>query len=245
MTQFADVLIACGQGVYSGGAYPSEYPDADVYLEHAMTTRDVVRQFKYTHVVLSGGLTQKRLPDLSEAEGMLRIMEELGAVPETTTAPMLEAASLDSPENILFSLMLGRMCLGSLPIRRIGVHVAWSFKKPRFNQIARALDLHPYFYFHGLASHLRADAADRALKGEQDFLRTIKDTADPLLLSKQMEEKRRSRYAGKDYAERFAPYRERFPGVVAALDDLRADIVDPRLRSVLVETFRETVLLAS
>ncbi len=240
--KYADVLIGCGQGVYKNGGFPVEYPDADVYLWHGMEARNVANRFRYNVMVLSGGLTQKAHPDTSEAEGMLQIMTEMQERP--AVRPILETAALDSTENVLFGLMAARLALDKTPIRRIGVHVAWQFKKHRFNLLARMLDLHPNFYFHGLASHDRADAGERAVDGEHALVGSVLEAGDPLLLSDRMEEKRRSRFVGADYAARTAHYRHQFPAVFAAVDTLRRDLLDVAKQRSLAAAVRAHILLS-
>lgn len=241
MLQHADVLIACGQGVYQDGAFPVEFRDADVYLEHALRTKDVARTFNYNIVVLSGGFTQRNMPEVSEADGILSAMQEFEANLPHDKSPLLEKSALDSAENVIFGLMRARLNLGRRPIRRVAVHVAWEFKKARFNLIADALGLHPSFYFHGMAPHQRANAGELAISGEERFVAQIVEDVDPLLLSEQMEQKRRKRYAGPNYASRDAEYRRSFPAVFGVIDHLK-NSHEPGLRAELVSAFRREVL---
>ena len=69
------------------------------------------------------------------------------------------------------------------------------------------------------------------------------ESSDLLLLSERMEQKRQDRYAGADYSNRLAPYRRRFPEVMASLDALRMDFLDQHKLRVLSEALRKFVLL--
>jgi hypothetical protein len=74
-TKYSDILIVCGQGTYQNGKYYSEYDDQNVYLEHAVTVKRIVKKYNYTHVVCSGGYTKAETPDLSEAKSFENMWE--------------------------------------------------------------------------------------------------------------------------------------------------------------------------
>ncbi len=71
--QFADVLIVCGQGVYGDGVFYGKYHDREVFLAHAIEVPNIKEKYGYTHVVTSGGFTQKERPTLSESTSFDRI----------------------------------------------------------------------------------------------------------------------------------------------------------------------------
>ena len=176
------MLIVCGQGTYENGRYYTEYPDRDVYLCHAISTKEIVKAFNYTHIVCSGGFTGKATgPRISEAKSFESIWQDTGTRPAMPC--YMDEVALDSAENVYLGLMEARQNLSDIPIRRIGVFAAWQFKKKRFNCLAKELGIIDHFYFHGLAWAAEAEAGDKAQKGEQDEITRIEQDKDYLLLS--------------------------------------------------------------
>jgi len=243
LTPFSDILIVCGQGTYEKGNYYIEYPDRDVYLRQALNVGQIVKQFKYTHIVCSGGFTQSRSSALSEAKSFLDMWEDTDSWPMNQSNIYLDELSLDSAENIYLGLMAARVELDEVPIRRIGVFAAWKFKKVRFNSLARELGITDRFYFHGLAWANEADAGECALQGESDQMKKIADTDDHLLLSDEWEQKRRCRYCGQEeYENRLNKHRKQFPKFFNVLDDIGLHGMRDALRKRLQEAFRNEVV---
>src|SRR6266480_3078070 len=168
MDEAADIIVITGQGVWAHGSFYVEYPDRDVYLEHAANARTIVARYRYSHAVLSGGYTQPSLPNVSEAEGLWSLFQDMDVWPLDKERIILDPLALDSAENIVLGLMAARLRLGRIPVRRIGVWASWKFKKPRFNLLARELGIQDRFFFHGCASYEDADAGARARQGEED-----------------------------------------------------------------------------
>jgi len=216
-----DVLIICGQGVYLDGKYYSEYPDHNVYLEHAITVKDVFEKFNYTHIVCSGGYTQQA-QEISEAESFNNMWQDMGSKPDTENI-IFDKYALDSAENIILGLIALRNRLKrdgiSLTIRRIGAYSAWQFKKERFNNLAKELGILNQFYFHGFVDATKAQSGDLALKGEQNFLSNTKD--DPFLVSNDAERKRRNRLKRGDYDNRFSELIDNFPQLFEKFDEFK------------------------
>jgi hypothetical protein len=243
MPQDADVLIVCGQGVYTKGAFYTEYPDRDVYVAHALAVQEVLAQFRYSHVVCSGGFTQQDAPHISEARSFGALWDDLAAWPAGKERVFWDELSLDSAENVYLGLMAAREGLGRIPIRRVGVFAAWKFKKARFNAIAGELGLGPRLYFHGLASAEDANAGRQARQGELAQVRELGETNDMLMLGAKWEAKRLARYRGPDYRGRLMGRRGRFEAVFQALDHLRLQGASDALRRNLQDAFRREVLL--
>jgi len=239
---FSDALIVCGQGTYKNGNYYTEYPDRDVYLKHAIKVAQIVEEFKYTHVVCSGGFTQKSTLELSEAESFYAMWDDMDSWPMDRDKISLDKLSLDSAENVYLGLMAARIGLENVPIRRISVFAAWKFKKARFNSIAKELGIIDRFYFHGLAWINEADAGERALQGENAQMKKIIDANDYLLLSDEWEQKRQSRYQGPDYDNRLNERRKQFPKFFKVLDDIRRQGMQDELKDRLQEAFRDEVI---
>jgi hypothetical protein len=225
----ADVLIVCGQGTYENGEYSAEFPDRDVYLDHAISVKAVAERFAYSHIVCSGGFTQPGMRHVSEAQSFQAMWQDTNSVPNQPV--FLDEYSLDSAENVYLGLMVARGNLGIEPIRRVGVFAAWDFKKPRFNMVAKELGIVSRFYFHGFAPASRANAGERALAGENKFLSEMSGTEDYLLLLPDAALKREGRYCGKEdepdyqqrhtaYPDRLNPLRKQFPDVFRRFDSL-------------------------
>ena len=213
-----DVLIICGQGVYLDGKYYSEYPDHNVYLEHAVSVKDVFEKFNYTHIVCSGGYTQQA-EEISEAQSFIHMWRDTNSTPNTDNI-IFDEYALDSAENILLGLITLRDSLnekGMYPrVRRIGAYSAWQFKKERFNNLAKELEILNQFYFHGCVDANKAQSGDLALKGEKDFLSNTKD--DPFLISFDAETKKKDRLKKGEYSKRFDELRRKFPTLFDAFD---------------------------
>jgi len=216
-----DVLIVCGQGIYWDGKYYSEYPDHNVYLEHAITVKDVFEKFNYTHIVCSGGYTQQA-HHISEAKSFNNMWEDTDSKPDTKNI-IYDEYALDSAENIILGLIVLRDNLnkkGIFPtIRRIGAYSAWQFKKERFNNLAKELEILNQFYFHGFVDASKAQSGDLALKGEKDFLSNTKD--DPFLISNDAEIKKRNRFKNGNYDIRFSKLIKNFPKLFEKFDDFK------------------------
>lgn len=220
MRDRGNILIVCGQGTYAAGAFHCEHPDRDVYLMHAMTVRDIVRQFAYGLVVCSGGYTQKVTPRLSEAESFGAIWNDTATRPDLPPeAIVIDDRSLDSAENVCLGLMAARLHLGEAhPIRRIGVFTAWRFKKPRFTMLSHGLGIDSRFYFHGFADAQAAADPKAAASGEATQMKSMTAANDALQLSPEWVAKRQHRYAGNDFTGRLTDLRSKFPAFFAATD---------------------------
>jgi len=250
LISFSDVLIVCGQGTYKNGNYYTEYPDRDVYLRHAISVAKIVKEFKYTHVVCSGGFTQKSTPELSEAESFYAMWDDTDSWPMDHDRIFPDKLSLDSAENVYLGLMAARMKLyEKIPIRRISVFAAWKFKKARFNRLAKELGIIERFYFHGLAWANEADAGERALQGENNQMKKIIDANDSLLLSREWEGKRRVRYQGPGdenslptYDTRLNERQNQFPQFFGVLNEIRRYGMQDVLRKQLQKAFEKEVL---
>lgn len=240
----SDVLIVCGQGTYEKGNYYTEYPDRDVYLNHAASVKEIVGRFNYTHVVCSGGPTQSATGPLSEARSFEAMWDDTNSWPVARASVFWDEAALDSGENVYLGLMQARIGLGAVPIRRIGVFAAWKFKKVRFNCLARETGIIDRFYFHGLAPTEEADAGERALQGENAQVKRIVEANDHLLLGDEWEQKRETRYRGTvGYDNRLNHLRKRFPDFFKILDEIRLHDMRLVLRRRLQETFKCTVVI--
>jgi hypothetical protein len=221
MPEHADILIACGQGTYRDGCFYSEFDDRAVCLDHALSARGIVERFAYTHVVASGGFTQRATPDLSEAESFLRVWEEFDAGPLPRERVYVDDVALDSAENISLGILAARLGLGAgVRIRRIGVLAAWSRKGYRFGAAARALGIQERFYFHGFGPAEAMNVHDPTPKPTlAEYGHLARDLSEALLLGHAFEDKRRRRYRGAiPYAERRARLVREFPAVFAALE---------------------------
>jgi hypothetical protein len=222
-----DVLIVCGQGVYLDGKYYSEYPDHNVYLEHAISVKEIFRKFNYTHIVCSGGYTQKdchnqKVENTSEAKSFLKIWEDTNSKPNTKNI-IYDEYALDSTENIILGLISLRNSLnneGLNPtIRRIGAYSAWQFKKKRFNNLAKELEIINQFYFHGFANADKAQSGDLALNGEKKFLDETKN--DPFLISSNAEMKKKNRLKKETYSDRLVILKDSFSNLFNQFDNLK------------------------
>ncbi len=212
---FADVLIVCGQGVYEDGIYYGEFHDRDVCFEHSLKFPEIAGRFRYNIIVLSGGFTQERAPWLSEAESFLNIMRDAGV--EIPPVPLiLDEYALDSAENILLGLMTTRLALSKTPIRRVGIWVAWKFKKWRFNRNAEALGIVEQTYVHGFAhvsdTNIQVPIDDAK---QRDYNEYMQDTVEHYLLrASDKEDERRKKWqnnrSDKDRDQVFSPFM-RFP----------------------------------
>ena len=239
-----DVLIVCGQGTYIDGRYYTEYHDRDVYLTHAINVRNIVSIFNYSHIVCSGGFTQKATPHLSEARSFENIWTDTNTYPNIDGGNIFfDECSLDSAENVYLGLMELRKQVGSGPkIRRIGVFTAWKFKKSRFTYLAQELGIIERFYFHGQAHADESSVGDLASKGEYKQLKRIIDTGDYLLLTKEWEQKRRERYHGTNFNMRLEHLREYFNKSFTVLDEIRTYGVNDDRRKKLQEALRLEVI---
>lgn len=233
-TDPADVLIVFGQGTYRDGEYHAELPDRDVFIGHAASVREIVARFNYSHVVCSGARTQPAMRDRSEAESFLDLWRDLKVLPDVAHGIALDELALDSAESVYLGLIAARIALGTRPIRRVGVSLAWRFKKARVIHVASDLGITSRFYFHGFASASRSLIGDELLAREREFLDRIERSGDCLLLSSEYDETRRRRFCGDadepGYDERVRAFprgldllRERFADVFAALDAVRND----------------------
>jgi hypothetical protein len=211
-----DVLIVCGQGVYIDGKYYSEYPDHNVYLEHAMTVKDIFDKFNYTHIVCSGSYTQNNSTDtgvknISEAQSFINMWEDTDSYPNCRNIT-LDEYSLDSIENVILGLISLRHQLNKQNfypvIRRVGVYSTWQFKKKRFNILAKELGIINQFYFHGFVDADKAEAGELALNGEKKFL--IENKNDPFLVSSNAENRKRARLKKGDYDTRLDKLKKEF-----------------------------------
>ena len=243
----ADVLIVCGQGVYLDGCYYSEYPDRDVYMGHAIAVRKLFNSFNYSHIVCSGGYSQrnrlnKTINSTSEAESFINMWEDTKSWPLTRGRPILDTFSLDSAENVILGLICARRELKNKHIRRIGVFSSWQFKKKRFNSLAKNLGIIERFYFHGYQNTYMADAGELALFGEKEFLKVNGD--DPFLLSKVAENKKRKRYAGHDFQNRLAVIEDAFPSIFQALSDLKKH-KNEQQKSEFLSIFHKLIIAGS
>jgi hypothetical protein len=241
-----DVLIVCGQGTYEDGMFYTEYPDRDVYFRHAITVTEIVSQYRYTHIVCSGGYTQRMTPSLSEARSFLNVWADTDSKPDIKKSFFLDEISLDSAENVYLSLMAARKELKPIErIRRIGLFAAWKFKKDRFTALARELGIEQRFYFHGLANADEAIAGAQALQGELDQMRSIRSSNDHLLLSEKWENKRLNRYSKPDppkYEGRLLTLRNRFGMVFEIIDRIRDNGATQELREEFQTTFLKEII---
>jgi hypothetical protein len=244
MREYADILIVCGQGTYRDGCFYSEFDDRAVCLDHALSARGIVERFAYTHVVASGGFTQKATPDLSEAESFVRVWEEFGAAPVPSDRLFLDEVALDSAENVALGILAARLGLGAgVRIRRIGVFTAWAPKGYRFGAAARALGIHQRFYFHGFGRAEAMNVHDPTPKptlSEYGHLAT--DLSEALLLGQGFEDKRRRRYRGPvPYGERGARLTWEFPAVLAALNEAGRAPTAQASREALAAAYAEVL----
>ncbi len=219
--QVLQPLIVGGQGTFQEGRFYTEFPDRELSLEYVMRVRDVVAAFHYTHVICSGGYTQKETPTLSEAESFWNIWDETQTRP--AAAPIVyDKVALDSAENVIFGLMQLRLEHPKLRIGRIGFFSQWQFKITRMNSTAGELGIDKNFFFHGHANADKANAGEKAKAGEFAQVEKMANRRDFLLRGEEWEEKRRNRYRhpSKPFAERDGHLRTNFPRVFKALDCL-------------------------
>ena len=217
----AAVLIVPQQGIYERGSgkIHCEYHDRDVQVEQMLSVPRVMRDWALDILALSGGHTQKSVPHLTEADGAQELLRDLNILVEMPEVRLvLDRNSLDSRDNLVFSLMEARKVIGQSPIGRIVVLSAWQFKKARFMLTANALGIAEQAYFIGVRNHEAANAGEKALNGELAQLQKMLDSDDPLLMGPEWESKRHARYQGTDYSGRLASLRTDFPGCFAALD---------------------------
>jgi hypothetical protein len=239
---YADILIVCGQGTWQDGSFYTEFADRDVYLKHLSTVKQIVQEFAYTHVVCSGGYTQSRTPQLSEARSMQKFWIETNNMPVPTQHVFLDELSLDSAENIYLGLMTARTNLGKTPIRRVGICAAWKFKKARFNALAKELGILEHFYFHGLASADEAEAGERAAQEESAQFQKISVSNDYFLLTDEWARKRQHRLQGREYDHRLDEPRQQFPEFFGVLDTIKQNGMSEETRQVLQHSFAQEII---
>ena len=255
--QPADVLIACGQGIYDNGIYYGEFNDRDVFLNHALRLPAIKDEYGYTNVVCSGGFTQAQTPHLDEAGSFGRILKDARKSPFEYIS---DSVALDSAENIYLGLMAARVWLDQnrpgTPIRRIGVWNAWKFKKWRFACVAETLGIIQRFYFHGFATDRDSNIkVPESMAAQPDISEYENETANrTLLLADDWEQKRALRWSKSlaEYSKRLTELRNRFPDTWNAFDQIK-NIIDfgaavyesPKLRFALravAEPFSREVL---
>ena len=215
-------LVVGGQGTYEDGAYYTEHPDRDLSIAHAGTVRDRCLEFGFTHVVCAGGFTQGATPGLSEAKSFEAMWEVTKTPPKVKVS--FDDVSLDSAENVIFGLMRLRLDCGPVePIHRVGYYSQWQFKKRRMTGLAQVLGIAEKFYFYAFADFALANAGRTASEGEENQLRRMRETNDFLLLGKEWERKRFSRYQKSRslYAGRYKTLQRKFPETFKALKELR------------------------
>ncbi len=256
-------LIVGGQGTYQNGCFYTEYPDRELCLEYIREIGNFAEKWGYTHIICSGGYTQKQTPDLSEAQSIRRFMEESGTIPSSGIKIEEDRIALDSSENIIFSLMELRINEPHKTIQRIGFYSLWQFKKARMNGLAKQLDIQERFYFSAYTDATKANAGDLAKKGEEAQLAEMIATDDFVLRKEPWEkmkqkkkgwdEKRRDRFVGTDYSTRDVGLRAQYPKTFEALDGLRKDVISEILGlsmradtavEVAIETLRKNKLKA-
>lgn len=236
----ADVLIVAGQGVRDDDKSFMEYPDNGAYEEFLFAIGEAVSKFRYSHLVLSGGYTQPEAPAITEADGILSFFEKYNAWPRLDRKRIfLDRIALDLPGHLTFGLMAAREGSGPTQIGRVGFACLWRFKQRRINIAARILGIHRQFYFYGFAAAERADAG-RA-EAEASFLDRIMRGSEQLLMHKQAEQKRRSRYQGPEYERRLEARRNQFPAFFAAADRARINSIDDA-HEQLQRAFRKEVM---
>jgi hypothetical protein len=194
----ADVLIVCGQGVYHQGTYFGEYHDRDVYFDHALQVPDIVGRFHYNVVVFSGGFTQEKARNVSEAQSFENMLRDAGKFGRLAAVPLvLDECALDSAENLLLGLMTARLALpNDVPIRRVGLSIAWKFKKWRFNRNAQALDIVQQVYVHGFATsadtNIQVPSDDERKRASDEYKADTQESR--LLQTPEKERKRQDRW---------------------------------------------------
>jgi hypothetical protein len=240
-----DVLVVPQQGVYDKCTkkFHCEYADRGVYRKHLQEVPNVTAYWRCNCVGLTGGRTQKAVPDVSEAQGAMDLFCEMGLdIVLRRDRTILEEDALDSVENLIFTLMLTRITFPRVPIGQVVVWPAWSFKTKRFNLAARALGILEQTYICGGYGPEAASDSELAAKGEKDQLAQMLSDNDPLLLGAQWERKRRDRYQGRSYEHRLDHLRPSFPGCFAALDRMRMTGTTPNALSGFQEFFRAEVM---
>lgn len=219
-----DVLLVPQQGVFDKRTrrFHCEYADRGVYRRHLQHVPDMLRDWGCNCLVVTGGRTQKDVPDVSEAQGAVDLFDELGldlALPRRRV--VVEETALDSAENVLFGLMLARTKFPRAPIGQVVIWPAWLFKTPRFNLAARTLGILEQTYVCGGYGAEAANEGERAVTGEKGQFAQMMSENDPLLLGPQWERKRRDRYQGNIYEHRLDHLRSGFPACFAALDHMQ------------------------
>jgi hypothetical protein len=244
--RWLDVLVVPQQGVYDKRTrkFHCEYADRGVYRKHLQEVPQIVSTWRCNCVVMTGGHTQKAVPDVSEAQGALDLFHDLGVKMTLRHNRIIaEGSALDSAENVIFSLMLARMSFPRVPIGQVVIWPAWSFKTQRFNLAAHTLGILEQTYICGGYGPEAANDGERAISGEKGQLAKMLADNDPLLLGAQWEQKRRDRYQGNSYEHRLDHLRCFFPGCFVALDHMRADGIVADALAHLQESFRVEVMM--
>lgn len=230
-----NLMIVCGQGTWQQNHFYSEYPEKDAYIGHIMQLPYLLQNYQPDFISFTGGFTQKETGgQISEAASMVDILKEKSTLiiekniikcGGKTIEFFKEEAALDSVENIIFSVLKyfiitrGR----ALSLKKIFIYSTWQFKKERFVLASKAIGIDSimeYIYFS------RGDEIKDlsiARQSEKRIVEKLMAENDPLMLSKQWEEKRMKRFQGSNYALRDILYREHFSQFMESMDRYKRD----------------------
>jgi hypothetical protein len=222
MTTTANILTVPGQGAWDKHrkTFRSEYvADTNVFIGHAASV-ERLKLARDTWVVLSGGSTQESVAP--EAESYKHLWSDLDCWPCRENRVIAETVSLDSAENLAFSLLKLRQHLGaSIRIGHVSLYCCWRGKKRRFTGLAEMLGLNQgtesRFSFDGFADWNAASEPEKARRGEEDQLRRM-DGDFLLRKNKEWESKRNQRFQGPSFADRLPELQSSFPEFFECLD---------------------------
>lgn len=149
------LLVVAGHAIYQDRRWHGGFPGEErCYEGHILDGLAIARSEGYAAVSFSGGWTRDRRAGFpsevtnSEAEGMLELAREVGAIGDEPPRVLTEGYARDSFENVFFSMACFHRSFGAWP-SRVGV-VSWKFKALRFYLIACGLRLGDgAFTFHG------------------------------------------------------------------------------------------------
>jgi hypothetical protein len=150
---FTDLVVVCCHAIYKGGDLPPYHEQAwelqsfqksaaskpgehETFCQHMLASLHLQIAKPTSLVIFSGGPTNSRYPELSEAKSYLQALRQLRDVVDCDI--LLEEAATDSYQNVLFSVLAFRKYVGYYP-NQITI-ITHAFKEKRFLELhAKAL----------------------------------------------------------------------------------------------------------
>jgi hypothetical protein len=208
------VAIFCNQGVWWKGEFYSEYPfDNGIHEEAILDLPWACRKWGVSLLILSGGMTQSRVPQISEAQGAAALLQAVGADFPPGFVLGKDEISLDLPENILLGALAARLLVGpACEMSTILILCTHLMKSRRVGLAVSALGLSEKARFVGFFPAYRLASPAAALAGEDAMIAKCSND-DPLALAEWAERRRRARWTGA------APYETRLDGLAKVFPD--------------------------